>query len=560
MDKPANRARYSLIGVLSLIPPGVALVSNAGPACAPARPPTTLVGPIATTADDRAMARLTALAWSVLDELDPVARDEAGAAVRAEAVWPAATNAERAALRDRLQPVLRRLEGIDQTRLSPSWRLEYTLLTRRLARPSPPLDAYEVQRIVGRGLWSSLGPETYPSARRLDRLESLGAYLATARSATAATSWARLTAAANLLDAQRVWVAQLGRGPGAPPEADFRRLRDRAVAALDVHELRLEAALQVDAESKPDTAVWPWSDHWTRPPDLDELEEAAGVQLTELQHELLKLAGFKPPKGAGTSPQRLARRLASRGPPALGDLTLAGFLTSLGDVLSPDCPAPPTLTATTAADPVRGLTALHFDRRAAEDHPDQVRLLVSVDDNGLVRDQYPPAKLMALTLYEGWPGRALRFHFATRRADRGLTERRWPDPVLEEGWPLYALDRLVDFERLPPAVRWHASMLMLKAVVDAQVDLRAMNAGATDRELRAWLIYVGGMTPAEAQHKVRRVRSDPGRLAAPFLGWLTLARLADQHLRRPDPDGVRRLAACTEFPPDLLPDCLVSRP
>ncbi|MEM7677438.1 MAG: hypothetical protein AAF449_15675, partial [Myxococcota bacterium] len=206
---------------------------------------------------------------------------------------------------------------------------------------------------------------------------------------------------------------------------------------------------------------------------------------------------------------------------------------------------------------LRGLAAVRLDEVSARTSTAAYRIWLSVNGSEIVRLAYPPAKQIALALYEGWPGRALRHWAVTTRKDRGLTERSWPDPVMAEGWPFYALDQLVASERLPKAVRWELALIKLRAITDAQIDLWAQRPlPAEDDELYDWLTEIGRQSPVEAKEKIEVARNHPGRLAAAFLGWWTLERLADRSLPTPNATLMRRLAACTEWPPDLLPICL----
>ncbi len=535
---------YALLAVFSVL------------SCARARPPTTLTGPPQTNATDRALAQIIALAWSTWDELDPVTRDEQGVA-GGPRVWPPPTPQARSAVAARLDPVRARLARIDLDTLSPPWRATHALLRRRLEQPSPSWDALDVQLIVGRGLWAAIGPQAWPAARGTDRLEALGQFVSAARTATIATSKERLVEAVRQLRAQRKWIDRLE--PVDDANVELVNHRDLAVASLDVHEMRLQDDLLDPTVGATVAVERPWTGRWPRVPGPSDLEAAADLALARVQDRLLDLTNE--PRDAA-APIARARRLSLADPPAGPVPGLERFLATVADVLTPGCPPPPAMTATIAPASIRGLAVVRLDEVQARTSTTTYRLWLSTKDAAIFRELYPPPKQLALALYEGWPGRALR-HWATRtRADRGLMERRWPDPVLAAGWPLFALDRLLARASLPDAVEWHVDRLLLRAIADAQVDLRMQRTPPPDdADLLRWLTEVGGQTPAEAQYKLDVARAFPGRLTAPLLGWLTLAQLADAHLASPpSSEEIRRLAGCSEWPPDLLPACLASTP
>ena len=549
MDKPATGARYSLLRLDAHGKTGVALVALLAIACARAQPPTTLAGPIQTNAEDRALARLVALSQATFDELDPIARDEAGAPP-SPVVWPPSTQPARIEIWRRLDPVRARLDRTDPEALSPPWQATSALLQRRVSERPLAWDALSLQALVGRGLWASLGPEAQPSARSAARLDALGIFLATARTATVAAPKPRLDTALNMLQAQRSWVANL---QPLQPDPDFENVRDLAVAALDVHELHLQDNLLTATATIEVARPMPWDGRWLRVPEAARIEDAADAMLYRVQNALLALFGRAPLEDAKVRADVLDQVAA----PGVADDSLDDFLVGLNTYLSSACPPAPVITATAAPMALRGLAAVRLDTAAARTSTTTFRLWLSVTGSPVIVQRYPTAKQMALALYEGWPGRALHSWATTTRSDRGTLERRWPDPVLTEGWPLFALDRLIDTERLPQAVQWHRLQLLLRAVVDAQVDLWAQRqAPPDDQELLTWLTEVGRQTPAEARYKLTVAKMEPGRLTAPFLGWWTLTRLADRYLPTPDFNSMRRFAACTEWPPDLLPACL----
>lgn len=552
MLKPVTVARYSPSSSPSARGTGFAVLTVAVLIrCAPAQPPTQLTGPPQTNADDRAFARLAVMAWAALDELDPVARDEAGAEGTPRA-WPPLSADDRAVSIERLRPVERRLAQIPPAALSPKWRAARTLLRRRLDQVDRRWDALSVQTVVGRGLWASLGPEAWPAARGIDRLQTLERFLALARSTTVAATRDRLEAASAQLQTQRAWVADL---TAADPDSDFEGRRNVAEAALEVHAVHLQNDLLALTGTVAAPIARPWSGRWAAPPSPTQTASRAEARLAELQTRLLALA-----KRRADRPTALARAkaLIKLGAPPAPRRDLNGFLSDLRGVLKTECPSPPAITATAAPEALRGLAAVRLDAVAARTSTAAYRLWLSVDDDA--RTAYPMAKTMALALYEGWPGRALADWAVRTRADRGLTERRWPDPVLAAGWPLFALDALVAHDRLVPAVHWHVLQVLLRAVVDAQVDLRVEAMTDDDDEpLITWLTVVGRQSRREAKKKLKIARAEPGRLSAPFIGWQRLAELAKTHLGDPaarTPEDWRRFAACTEWPPDLLPSCL----
>ena len=551
MDKPATTARYSLLHAITRPVTGVALlVLVSQSACVPAKPPTVLAGPSLTNADDRALARLTEVAWAALDELDPIARDEAGASGDVFA-WPATTPGQRAKRAARLQPIQQRLARIRPAALSPLWQAAYILLNRRLQFEAPPWDVYSLQQAVDRGLWAALGPTAWPSAQRLDRLDALGYFLSSARTVTVATSRERLQATIELLDAHRTWISQM-----KPPQpgSGFAAQRDLAVVALEMHDLHVQDNLLSSSSTVGPPAHRPWRGRWTSVPPTSEIEVAATRALDRVQSALLALAQET---SGPSSPLERAERLDAVVLPTEASGDLGTFLASLKEFVAPFCPPPPPIDAATAPPALHGIAAVRLDSVRARTSTESYRLWLSTDGPERVRQMYPPAHQMALALYEGWPGRAL-YHWAiSTRLDRGVTERRWADPVFRQGWPLFALDRLLRPERLPSAVRRHVLQILLRTIVDAQVDLWAQrDIPPDDAELRRWLTDVGRQSPAEAQRKLTVARTTPGRLTVPFLGWWTLTQLADIHLPEPSSSSIRRFAACTEWPPDLLPTCL----
>ena len=541
-----STARYSLWGSKLLGTIGIALLVCA---CARATPPTTLVGPTLTNADDRALAKLIVLAWAGWDESDPVARDEAG--VRGtEQPWPAADRDARARAEERSAPVRLRFDQLSPSRLSAPWRAAHILLGRRLQRPPEIWDALDVQALVGRGLWAALGPQAWPVARSADRLDALDHFLTTARSATVATTRARIAEALELLDEQRTWIRRLQ----APSRAaEFARQRRLAVAALDVHEMRLQDSLP-DRDPTTRRMTSAWTGRWAAPPPPEALQDAVEATLSRIQKRLLALVGAAPSADGESASEALNQ---AEIPSASSSFDLDSQLAGINGVIAPRCPAAPRIDSVPAPPALRGLALLRLDEVQARTSTTSYRLWLSTDDSPVFEEVYPVAKQVALALYEGWPGRALYRWATTTRPDRGLMERRWPDPILSAGWPLFALDELLRPDALPRAVRWHVGQLLLRAVVDAQVDLwMQSDAPPDDPTLLRWLTDVGMMTPAEAQAKLETARVYPGRLSAPFIGWWTLRDIAKAHISREDPQAVRRLAGCAEWPPDLVPECL----
>ena len=522
--------------------------------CAVAQPPTTLPGAPLTNAEDRALARLVEVAWDALDEMDPIARDEAGGPAQSPA-WPPATPAAYAESAARLAPIRRQLAGIEPQALSEPWRASLALLERRMAVPTPQWDVLTLQNAIGRGLWASLGPEAWPAARSTDRLDALDHFLTRVRTATAATTRERMAAASDLLDQQRVWVSQVSSANGQPGFGDQ---RDIAVAALDAHEMHLQENLRSTSTEGDVPSTRPWTGRWVRVPSAAEIDAAAERTIAATRSAMQMLSSADADADVPSRP-RASSKLGP--PPDDAPSTIAAFLESLPSYLGPASPVPPAVTATTAPPALAGLAAVRLDEVHARTSTQAYRVFLSVSDDPLFKRVYPPAKLMALALYEGWPGRGLRDWALRTHRDRGTTERRWADPVMAAGWPLFALDRLLNHDRVPKAVRWHVQHLLLRAAIDAQADLRARGDKPLDDDaLLAHISDLGRQSNAEARRKLALIQLYPGRLTAPFLGWWTLTQLADRHVRPGDRAAVRRLAACSEWPPDLIDDCLATAP
>ncbi|MCX6561465.1 MAG: DUF885 family protein [Candidatus Aminicenantes bacterium] len=112
------------------------------------------------------------------------------------------------------------------------------------------------------------------------------------------------------------------------------------------------------------------------------------------------------------------------------------------------------------------------------------------------------------------------FPAAITRKNANILRKLHPSQPLIAGWPLYIEDTFIyaGFGEYDLRLRLNQLKLMLKAVIDFQMELNVHQGNMTKEQVVAYMTKQGFMTPAEAERKWDMIVLNPGLAVYPYMG------------------------------------------
>ncbi|MDD8025906.1 MAG: DUF885 family protein [Acidobacteriota bacterium] len=122
------------------------------------------------------------------------------------------------------------------------------------------------------------------------------------------------------------------------------------------------------------------------------------------------------------------------------------------------------------------------------------------------------------------------FPAALTRKNANILRKLYPSRPLIAGWPLYVEDMFIyagygDYDLF---LRLNQLKLMLKAVVDFQMELNIHQAQTTKEAAIAYMTRTAFMTQAEAERKWDMIVLNPGAAIYPYMGYQEILSLEKQ--------------------------------
>lgn len=133
-------------------------------------------------------------------------------------------------------------------------------------------------------------------------------------------------------------------------------------------------------------------------------------------------------------------------------------------------------------------------------------------------EEYNNFYLEMMTAQRVFPGYFVPL-VSTRKASTLIT-RLFPNPALLLGWPIYVQQNLIyaGYGDYDPRLRLNQLKLMLKTVMDFQMDLNIHQGGITKEQFMRYLTVTGFQTEAEAERTWEYLVLNPGSGALPYVG------------------------------------------
>lgn len=133
-------------------------------------------------------------------------------------------------------------------------------------------------------------------------------------------------------------------------------------------------------------------------------------------------------------------------------------------------------------------------------------------------EEYNNFYLEIMTAQRIFPGNFVPL-VSTRKASALIT-RLFPNPALTLGWPIYVQQNLIyaGYGDYDPRLRLNQLKLMLKTVMDFQMDLNIHQGGITKEQFMRYLTVTGFQTEAEAERTWEYLVLNPGSGALPYVG------------------------------------------
>lgn len=133
-------------------------------------------------------------------------------------------------------------------------------------------------------------------------------------------------------------------------------------------------------------------------------------------------------------------------------------------------------------------------------------------------EEYNNFYLEVMTAQRVFPGTFVPL-VSTKKASTLIT-RLFPNPALLLGWPIYVQQNLIyaGYGDYDPRLRLNQLKLMLKTVMDFQMDLNIHQGGITKEQFMRYLTVTGFQTEAEAERTWEYLVLNPGSGALPYVG------------------------------------------
>lgn len=134
-------------------------------------------------------------------------------------------------------------------------------------------------------------------------------------------------------------------------------------------------------------------------------------------------------------------------------------------------------------------------------------------------EEYNHFYLDIMTAQKVFPGEFVPLVFTRKTSP--LIAKIFPNQALLLGWPIYVQQNLIyaGFGDYDPRLRLNQLKLMLKTVMDFQMDLNIHQGGITKEQFMRYLTVTGFQTEAEAESKWEYLVLNPGAGALPYIGY-----------------------------------------
>jgi hypothetical protein len=140
-------------------------------------------------------------------------------------------------------------------------------------------------------------------------------------------------------------------------------------------------------------------------------------------------------------------------------------------------------------------------------------------------EEYNNFYVEVLTAQRVFPGNFVPLVFT--RKDSGFLFKLFPNQALLLGWPAYLQENIIyaGYGDYDLRLRLNQLKLMLKTVMDFQMDLNIHQGGITKEQFIRYMTVTGFQTEAEAERKWDYLVLNPGMGALPYVGLQELLDL-----------------------------------
>jgi uncharacterized protein (DUF885 family) len=130
-----------------------------------------------------------------------------------------------------------------------------------------------------------------------------------------------------------------------------------------------------------------------------------------------------------------------------------------------------------------------------------------------------------MTVQRVYPGSFVPAYFT--RQDPSVIKRMVANQALLKGWPAYIEDMLIQsgFGNFDLRMRLNQLKLMLKNVIDFQMDMNVHEAAYTKEQVVDYMMRGGFMTQAEAEARWNHIILNPGEAALAYIGYQEIMEL-----------------------------------
>ncbi len=184
---------------------------------------------------------------------------------------------------------------------------------------------------------------------------------------------------------------------------------------------------------------------------------------------------------------------------------------------------------------LRGLTWLKLNGPAPYDASGTYRVQVQPipadwpeDKATGLLEEFTSFYLPFWTIERVYPGSY--FPAALTRKNANIMRKLYPSQPLMAGWPLYIEDMFIyaGYGEYDLRLRLNQLKLMLKAVIDFQMELNVHQGNMTKEQVVSYMTKQGFMTQAEAERKWDMIVLNPGQAVYPYMGYQEILDLEKQ--------------------------------
>lgn len=134
-------------------------------------------------------------------------------------------------------------------------------------------------------------------------------------------------------------------------------------------------------------------------------------------------------------------------------------------------------------------------------------------------DEYTPFLMKFWTVRNIYPGNFVPL--VVMRGQSSLVQKMYPNKPLIQGWPIYVEDMLMKsgFEKYDLRLRLNQLKLLLRAVIDFQIELNIHHSGMEKERVINYMVRSGFQSPLEAEHKYESILLNPGQAVYAYVGY-----------------------------------------